>query len=315
MSAGSGVLRVSSQIPATAANLGPGFDCLGVALHVHDDYRARVVIGNGSGAPAVSVHIDGEGADGSIPTDGQNLVSKALFAGLAAWQGPPVAELELTCVNRIPHGRGLGSSSTAIVGGLLLARELCFGDVSDDAVLALATEIEGHPDNVAPALLGGFTVSWTSEVGSRPQGRAVRLVPSPELTPIVAIPASTLSTAHARSLVWDEVSMADAVFNLSRSALLVAALTTTPERIFEATDDRLHQQQRAQAYVSSHALMSILRMDGHAATISGAGPTVLTFAPSERADDTAREIAEYTGVGWEVKVLSFALAGGRATVE
>lgn len=315
MSAERGVLRASSRIPATAANLGPGFDCLGVALHLHDDYQARVVTGNGSGVPVVTVHIDGQGADGSVPTDGRNLVSKALFAGLAAWQGPPVAEVELTCINRIPHGRGLGSSSAAIVGGLLLARELCFGDVSDDAVLELATDLEGHPDNVAPALLGGFTVSWTSLVGSRSKGRAVRLVPSPELTPIVAIPTSTLSTAHARSLVPDEVSMADAVFNLSRSALLVAALTATPERIFEATEDRLHQQQRAQAYVSSHALMSILRMDGLAATISGAGPTVLTFAPTERAAATAREIAEYTGAGWDVQVLSFAPTGGRAGVE
>ncbi|MCB0916626.1 MAG: homoserine kinase [Actinobacteria bacterium] len=306
------VVRIRVEVPATSANLGPGFDCLGLALELRDEYTVDVRLGvSAEATPAVDVTIEGEGADGSVPVDADNLVASALLAGLRAWTGPQLQELKLRCSNRIPHGRGLGSSSAAIVGGLALARELCPAEVADDDVLALATTLEGHPDNVAPAVLGGFTVSWTSADGAG-TGRAARLTPTEALAPVLAIPPTTLSTARARGLVPAQVATGDAVFNLSRSALLVAALTTRPDLIFTATEDRLHQQQRAQAYPGSHALMSILRMDGYAATISGAGPTVLVLVDAAGVEDAVREIAEYTGPTWEVTALPFAGQGVRA---
>jgi homoserine kinase len=311
-------VRLRASVPATAANLGPGFDSLGVALELRDVYTAEVELGTVEPGECVdvSVSLSGFGADGSVPLDSDNLIAKSMLAGLAAWGGPSVVSVGLSCANVIPHGSGMGSSSAAIVGGLALARELCQpGAVSDADLVVLATELEGHPDNVAAAVFGGFTVSWTGSDDFRSTeevGQAIRLSPSPELVPIVALPPASLSTSHARSVLPTQVPLTDAVFNLSRSALLTAALTSAPNLIYAATEDRLHQQQRAGVYPASHALMSILRMDGYAATISGAGPTVITFAPSADALRITREISGYAGTTWDVRTLEFAAEGVHA---
>lgn len=305
--AGAAAQVAAVSVPATSANLGPGYDCLGLALEVRDHYRAEVEFGPAAvGGPDVVVTVLGQGADGSVGAGADNLVARSLLRGLAAWAAPEVARLRLTCHNRVPHGRGLGSSSAAIVGGLTLAAHLAPIDVADAEVLALASEIEGHPDNVAPAVLGGFTVSWT-EAGV---GQALRLTPHPEIAAVIAVPEASLSTAEARDLLPEEVPLAEAVHNLSRSALLTQALTSCPEHLLAATEDLLHQPRRASAYVASHALMSILRMDRHAAVISGAGPTVLLLTTAD-ADAVAVEVAEYTGPQWSVQVVPFALEGAR----
>ncbi|MDQ1247655.1 MAG: homoserine kinase [Actinomycetota bacterium] len=305
MTASSAVAAVS--VPATSANLGPGYDCLGLALEIRDHYRAEVDFGGSVGAePDVVVEVVGQGSDGSVGVRGDNLVARSLLRGLIEWGAPPVAAVRLHCNNAVPHGRGLGSSSAAIVGGLGLARELAPRELSSADVLALASAIEGHPDNVAPAVLGGFTVSWT-EVGV---GRALRLAPHPGVGAVIAVPPSSLSTAEARGLMPAQVPLVEAVHNLSRTALLTQALTSHPEFLLAGTEDLLHQPRRAGAYVASHALVSILRMDRHAAVISGAGPTVLVLTAGD-VDQVATEVAEYTGAGWQVSVVPFAGEGAR----
>ena len=261
--------RVSVQVPATSANLGPGFDTLGLALGLCDDLELEATTGG------IEVHAEGEGS-GSVPTGEEHLVVRALRRGLDH-AGAPQTGVRLRTVNRIPHGRGLGSSAAATIAGLLLARGLLSDpDALDDAaVLDLATEFEGHPDNAAPALLGGVALSWMS--GGR--ARSVPLTHAPGvLNPVVLLPSSSLSTHQARGLLPAEVPHADAVFNASRTGLLVHALGGDPELLMEATEDRLHQEQRSAGMSQSVELMRVLRQEGHPAVISGAGPSVLVLS-------------------------------------
>jgi homoserine kinase len=259
---------VRVRAPATSANLGPGFDALGLALACHDEVMARVTAGG------VSVAVTGEGA-GELPTDANHLVvrsMKAVFDEL----GEHPAGLELRCLNRIPQARGMGSSSAAIVAGILAARALVADGtdrMSDEAVLRLAARLEGHPDNVAPCLLGGFTIAWTQDDGAR----AVRDDPTPAVRPVVFVPSERSLTEVARASLPASVPHGDAAFNAGRSALLVHALTKAPELLFPATEDRLHQPYRAIGAPASAALVARLRAEGVAAVISGAGPTVLAF--------------------------------------
>jgi homoserine kinase len=264
---------VAVRAPATSANLGPGFDALGLALTLYDDVRARVTGGTG-----VGVAIAGEGA-GELPTDERHLVVRAMRATFEAL-GEPLPGLELQCRNGIPQARGLGSSSAAIVAGILLARGLVAGarDRFDDAaVLRLAAGLEGHPDNVAPCLLGGLTVAWTEESGAR----AVRLEPSARIRPFAFVPAERGLTEEARAALPATVPHGDAAFNAARSALLVHALVGAPEHLLVATEDRLHQPYRAAGLPGTAALVRRLRADGIAAVVSGAGPTVLALAVGE----------------------------------
>ncbi|ACU85748.1 homoserine kinase [Brachybacterium faecium DSM 4810] len=261
--------RVSVQVPATSANLGPGFDSLGLALDLCDELEVEATTG------AVEISVDGEGAR-ALPSGEDHLVVRALRRGLDH-AGAPQTGLRLHATNRIPHGRGLGSSAAATVAGLLLARGMISDPdaLDDQTVLQLASEFEGHPDNAAPALLGGVVLSWM-------QGgiaRAVELsVAEQALRPVVLLPTTTLATHQARGLLPAEVPHADAVFNASRSALLVHALAGAPELLVEATEDRLHQDQRAAGMPESVELMRVLRREGHPAVISGAGPSVLVMA-------------------------------------
>lgn len=250
--------------PATSANLGPGFDCLGLALELRD----RVSF---SPAETTTVRVSGEGA-GEVNRGPDHLVL-ATFRRAFEVSGLPVPEVSVVCENRIPHGRGLGSSSAAIIAGLAGARAMG-AYMDDEELLALATRLEGHPDNVAPALLGGLTVAWMDQG----QGRALSLQPALGLIATVAIPEQRLPTTAARSLLPAEVPFQDAVHAAGRSALAVAALTAHPELLLPATEDRLHQDYRRSAYPQSWELVQELRAGGVPAAISGAGPTVIAFA-------------------------------------
>ncbi len=260
------------RVPATSANLGPGFDSLGLALGIHDVVRLRV-------APAgIEVTVRGEGA-GEVPLTEQHLVARAVRAGLEH-AGVAQPGLRLSCHNRVPHGRGLGSSAAAVVAGLIAARGvLADPELLDDAtVLALATEFEGHPDNAAAALFGGCTISW-SAAGGRP--RAERVDVRADLDPVVCVPAGELSTHTARAMLPAVVPHADAAFNAGRAALLVQALSRRTDLLFEATEDRLHQAQRAPAMPDTAELVARVRALGGAAVVSGAGPSVLVLGAGE----------------------------------
>ncbi|MDT4912129.1 MAG: homoserine kinase [Pseudonocardiales bacterium] len=276
------------RVPATSANLGPGFDALGLALALHDEVSAQVI------EDGLTVDVHGEGRD-LVARDESHLVLRAMrrtFTVLGAEPGG----LAIECHNRIPHSRGLGSSAAAIVAGILLARALVVdGAVRLPAgeVLALAADIEGHPDNVAPCLLGGLTIAWV-----RGTARAVRRDVDPAIVPVVLIPPFTASTELARGLLPDTIPHADAAFAAGRSALLVAALTGTPQALLDATEDRLHQSYREPAMPDSASLVGELRSAGHAAVISGAGPTVLVLARGEveAAEILAAGPAHWTGL-------------------
>ncbi|NLU76820.1 homoserine kinase [Micromonospora sp. HNM0581] len=260
---------VRVRVPATSANLGPGFDALGLALALHDDVAAEVTAGG------VTVTVTGEGAD-DLPVDDAHLVVRAMRAAFDVLGGQPPG-LAVECVNRIPQARGLGSSSAAIVAGVLLARALVpEGDahLDDDAVLRLAAEIEGHPDNVAPCLLGGFTLAWTDLDGAR----AVSLPVADGVRPAVLVPAERGLTASARAALPATVPHGDAAFNAGRAALLVHALTTQPALLLPATADRLHQGYRSASMPGTTTLVDGLRAAGVSAVVSGAGPTVLALS-------------------------------------
>ncbi len=291
---------VAVRVPATSANLGPGFDALGLALTLYDDVQARVVDNNG-----VHVTIAGEGA-GELATDDRHLVVQTLKTTLEHL-GVAAPGLELACRNRIPQARGLGSSSAAIVAGILLGRALVEGGaeaMDDAAVLRLAAEIEGHADNVAPCLLGGLTLAWTDESGAR----AIRVEPSTDVRPFLFVPEERGLTEAARSALPESVPHADAAFNAARSALLVQALTAptaAPELLYAATEDRLHQPYRAAGHPATAALVRRLRDAGAAAVVSGAGPSVLVLARDAGAAAwTPEPIA-----GWRVWPLDCDTAG------
>lgn len=262
------------RVPATSANLGPGFDSLGLALGLHDTVRVEAT---GSG---LEVTVHGEGA-GAVPTTEQHLVVRAV-RGALEHLGLSQPGLRLTCHNAIPHGRGLGSSAAAVVAGLVAARGLLAdpGMLDDATVLSLATAFEGHPDNAAAALLGGCTISWLADSGVP---RAERLDVRADLDPVVCVPAVELATHTARAMLPATVPHADAAFNAGRSALLVQALTRRPDLLWEATQDRLHQGQRAPAMPESAELLHRVREHHGAAVVSGAGPSVLVLGAGDSA--------------------------------
>lgn len=295
------------SVPATTANLGPGYDFLGAALEWRDYYRALVSdeLLTGIGEPQVTVSVTGHEASLAVPVDGSNLVAQSMLRALREWGSSVPATVQIECRNEIPHGRGLGSSSAAIVGGLGLAQAYLVPSrrPSLQAVLELAADIEGHPDNVAPAVLGGFTPTWMDTTGAH----ALGLQPHSRVQPVVAVPAETLATSKARGMMPAEVPLEDATYNASRAALLVWALTTEPEFLFQATADRIHQDRRAPAYPASHELVRQMRAAGHAAVISGAGPSVLVFAldDAEAVVDAAQGLVPQ----WDVRRVPFAVEG------
>ena len=290
-----GPVRVS--VPATSANLGPGFDSLGLALSLRDELEAEVL------ADGLVVEVTGEGAD-DVPRDASHLVVRSMHAAFELMGVRPPG-LRLACRNLIPHSRGLGSSSAAIVAGVTLARALVGGGrllLSDEALLDLAADLEGHPDNVAPAFLGGFVVS------GREDGHwyAVRSGVDPRVTAVVFVPPTPVATAVARGLLPATVPHADAAANSGRAALLVAALGGQPEHLLAATRDWLHQDQREPAMPDTLALVRALRADGVPAVVSGAGPTVLAFGTSDTSP-----LAGRCPDGWTCHALAVEAAGAR----
>jgi homoserine kinase len=288
------------RVPATSANLGPGFDAFGLALGLYDDVVAQV-----SDDAGIRVDVHGEGSD-SVPRDHRHLVAKSLLRGFDALGGRPRG-VDLVCANRIPHGRGLGSSAAAIVSGLLLARALVVGGddrLPDPSLLELATALEGHPDNVSACLYGGVVVAWTRASG---EVDALRLAPAASIVPVVCVPSSSVPTRKARAMLPEVVPHADAAFNAAHAALLVPALTTRPDLLLEATDDRLHQPYRRPAYPRTADLVAKLRAAGIAATVSGAGPTVLALTDAA----TAPGVAGFAGARFVTSVLEVDSEGGR----
>ncbi|WUI00970.1 homoserine kinase [Spirillospora sp. NBC_00431] len=296
------------RTPATSANLGPGFDSLGLALSLYDDVEVEV----GTPGGGLSIEVDGEGSE--VADRGErHLIVRVLrrtfdlLDGLAGTgPAPRPAGLRLRCRNRVPHSRGLGSSSAAIVAGIVAARALHpEGKLLGDAdALRLATEIEGHPDNVAPCLAGGLTVAWTTPSGPR----LVRL--ETKVTQVTAfVPEQRLATERARGLLPESVPHGDAAANAGRAALLVAALTGGLDAgvLLDATEDRLHQDYRAPAMPESAALVGRLRAAGVPAVISGAGPTVLAFTSASQVDSIVPEV----GNGWLKHPLDVATRGAR----
>lgn len=298
---------VEVVIPATSANLGPGFDCLGLALTVHDHLVAMV-----TEDPGVLVHVEGEG-EAFLPRDDRHLVARAM---LKAWEamGVPAPGVILRCENAIPQSRGLGSSAAAIVGGILLARALVVDGpdrLSDESVLDLATSMEGHPDNVAAALLGGFTTAWIETPGVDDlHARAVTRPLHADIVPIALVPPAGMSTASARRMLSESVAREDAVFNVGRAALLSHALTFDPTLLIPATEDRLHQDARARAYPESHELVMALRQRGVPTVISGAGPSVLVLADA----DAVALVVESAPAGWRALVVDADPVGARVHV-
>jgi homoserine kinase len=290
---------VTVTVPATSANLGPGFDCLGLALDLRDTLTAEVM------DVGLEVEVAGEGAD-DLPRDESHLVVRAIRRAFED-AGVDQPGLRVRFDNAIPQSRGLGSSSAAIVGGLALARALLADavDLDDARLLDLATEIEGHPDNVAPALLGGFVVSGHDAT-------ATWAVPAPvadEVSTVAFVPPGGVSTEVARGLLPAEVPHAVAAANSGRAALMVAALGGATDQLFRATEDFLHQRFRAPAMPDSVALVESLRADGHAAVISGAGPTVLVLTV-----DATAALLDRCPAGWSAYPLAIDRAGVRTVV-
>ncbi|WP_147106158.1 homoserine kinase [Nesterenkonia populi] len=289
--------RFALTVPATSANLGPGYDSMGLALELRDTIEVTAAPRSRSEAARVSVAITGEGA-ADLPQDASHLVI-AVVEKILAQRGCRLPDLHVRAQNVIPHSRGLGSSAAAIATAVELASQLLAetpeGELSEDERLQIGSRLEGHPDNYVPALRGGAAVSWErspAEGGTRIFGTA-RLELHPDLTCVAAVPDFVQSTQAARGLLPAEVPHAEAARNSSRSALLVHALTRDPDLLLEATEDSLHQEYRRSAFPASMSLVDALRAEGRATVISGAGPTVLVLTRKNEARHVAERIAAW----------------------
>ncbi len=259
---------VHVRVPASTANLGSGFDALGIALGLYDEVTVEAA------ESGLHVHVEGEGA-GQVPLDEDHLLVRAIRAVDGAPDG-----LIVRCRNTIPHSRGLGSSAAAVVAGVAAGYALV-GKTLDDRALQLAAEFEGHADNAAASLLGGLVLAWGE--GEKGQCfRAVRLEPHPDLASIVFIPATESSTKTTRGLLPAQVPHVDAAFAAGRAALAVHAVTVAPELLLPATEDRLHQRYREPAWPDTIRVVDALRAAGLPATVSGAGPTVFTLVSGDQ---------------------------------
>lgn len=307
-------LTAGVAVAASSANLGPGFDSLGLALGLYDEVFVETA------DSGLIVQVEGEGA-GQVPLTSDHLVIQGIRRALGEL-GLDVPGLVVRCHNAIPHQRGLGSSASAVVAGLAvvngLVAQLDRPVLSEAQLVQLASEFEGHPDNAAAAVMGGAVVSWTAggtdSSRVQPEYSAVPLRLHPDIHLFPAIPELRSSTAETRMLLPEQVSHRDARFNLSRAALLVVALTERPDLLLTATEDVLHQPQRAAAQPESAQLLQLLRRNGIAAVLSGAGPAVIALstvaqlpaevieAPEARAF-TMTEMQVGDGVRWNSGVV------------
>lgn len=283
---------IQVQVPASSANLGPGFDSFGLSLSMHDRYVAQIL-----DEVTLDIDISGEGSE-DLPRTEKNLLVKAMYKGFDYLGGRPKG-VAVRALNVIPHGRGLGSSASAIVGGLSLARSLVLTGVdkmSDEDLLQLATQMEGHPDNVAAALYGGAVVAWQEDRHGKSVAQSIALSVDTRIRAIAFVPSQSVATSKARKMLPESVPHSDAARNSANAALLVHALTLRPDLLFRATEDFLHQRYRQDAMPASFALMSKLRSAGVGAFISGAGPTVLVLHSGNEAD--VAELSRAAGSGF-----------------
>ncbi|OSC41077.1 homoserine kinase [Mycobacterium decipiens] len=284
-------LAASAVVAASSANLGPGFDSIGLALSLYDEIIVETT------DSSLTVAVEGEGAD-HVPRGPDHLVVRAVQHGLRA-VGVSAAGLAVRCRNAIPHSRGLGSSAAAVVGGLAavngLVAQTDSAPLSEVQLIQLASEFEGHPDNAAAAVMGGAVVSWTDHSGDRPDYSAVPLRLHPDIHLFPAIPEQRSSTAETRVLLPSQVSHDDARFNVSRAALLVVALTERPDLLMAATEDLLHQPQRAAAMPDSAEYLRLLRRHNVAAALSGAGPALIALSTSSELPAEAVEFGAANG--------------------
>lgn len=283
-------------VPATTANLGPGFDSIGMALELRD----RIIVRATAGETRITVR--GEGQHTSDAGD-EHLVIRAIRVALE-YVGAPQIGIDLTCHNAIPHSRGLGSSASAVAAGVAAVRAMISEPeaLDDDAIFRLVTDFEGHPDNAAPAVFGGAQLTWVDDDGPH----TIPLQVHESIQPYVMVPPTESLTATTRAVLPRTIAHADAVFNLQRSALLVEALRTG-EHLLPATDDRLHQPYRRDPMPQTAELIDALRRRGLPAALSGAGPTVISFVPIAR-----KLAAALTEHGWSVRALPVASEGVRA---
>lgn len=283
-------MSMTIRTPASSANLGPGFDALGLAIDLFDEVTVEEI------PSGVEIVVSGEGAD-LVPTNEDHLVARAMNAAFDLMGLRPTG-YRLTCTNVIPHGRGLGSSSAAIVGGIIAARELVQGHhlLNDDAAFQLATDLEGHPDNAAAAMYGGLTIAWIEGAAAR----TVRLDVDVPLT--LFVPPEPVPTKVARGLLPESVPHRDAAINAGRAALLVASLMKEPSHLISATEDFLHQSYRSDVMPESYKLLRQLRVEGIPAVISGAGPTILAFA---------EDLDEFVPSGWRMLNQSVSARGAQ----
>ncbi|WIK64819.1 homoserine kinase [Gleimia hominis] len=288
--------QVTVRVPATSANLGPGYDSYGLALSMYNEVSMRATTGS------TRVQVRGVGA-GELPDGEDNLIVRALRAGLDYLDVSQVG-VDMVTTNRIPQGAGLGSSAAAIVAGLSIARGLVGPEaMSDQTVFQLATELEGHPDNVAPAVFGGATFAWITTEAPKSNGtaeqvaRVVRVEPPETIKPTVLVPPYSLATRKAREALPRTVAHPDAAFNVGRAGLLALVMAGVADTryLFEATEDKLHQDARAECMPASHALVTFLREQGMPAVISGAGPTVLILG-----ELSAQQQEDAAASGWRV---------------
>lgn len=308
--------RVSVRAPATSANLGPGFDALGMAVQLYNEFDVSLRQDD-----ELRIRVEGEGS-GEVPLDRRHLVVRAMREAFDR-AGEKLPGLDLHCANHIPHARGLGSSSSAIVGGVaaaaaLLGRPGADGGPDRDWIYQVAADIEGHPDNVAPCVYGGYTVAFRED-GS---WGVARLTPDERILPVLCVPGWKLSTERARGLLPETVTHGDAAFNAGRAALMTAAVCGQPAALYAATEDRLHESYRAPAMPRTLNLIGDLReLENLPAVVSGAGPTVLVLcattegAAREDSPEIARQvdsIRQRAGNDWGIRPLHIEPAGVRA---
>jgi homoserine kinase len=300
--------RVTVRVPATSANLGPGYDSLGLALALHDTLTVESL-----DTDELLFELRGEGAE-TLPRDASHLVIRAMDAAFERL-GYRHGGLKVTADNVNPHGRGLGSSASAVVAAVSAANAMVPAGSrrGKDWILQLTSELEGHPDNVAPAIFGGLALSWQDSE----QYSSTSATVAGHVIPIVAVPDFELSTEAARALLPASVGHHAAAMNSGRAALLIHALTQKPEFLLPGTEDYLHQSYRAEAMRPSAALIGALRKAGYAAVVSGAGPTVLVLANGEaQAGNALAFIESFTAnntpnVGWRVLKLAVDVEGAK----
>jgi len=279
-------LAAKALVAASSANLGPGFDSLGLALQLCDEIHIETI------DSGLVVLVEGEGAD-QVPLGPEHLVVRAVRRGLQA-AGVSAPGLVVQCRNAIPHSRGLGSSAAAVVGGLAavngLVAQTNSAPLSEVELIQLSSEFEGHPDNAAAAVLGGAVVSWIDRGGEHPHYSAVPLRLHPDIHLFTAIPEERSLTAETRILLPSQVSHDAARFNVSRAALLVVALTQRPDLLMAATEDVLHQPQRGPAMPASAEYLQLLRRHKVSAALSGAGPSLIALTTEP---ELPPEVLEY----------------------